>query len=124
MILERPWTPHCSPDAATRSWSRTRTTSAASSKPSWPRLGWTCYARPARVRLHGREPGSSSHYARSSSRSTTPSRASSTSNNTAGTPPPECGSASCNASWPWPPPSGTTTAPASPSNDHWWPTTT
>ena len=42
----------------------------------------------------------SSRCARSLSRSTTPSRANSTSNSTAATPPPVSGSASCNAFWP------------------------
>src|SRR3982751_1464615 len=45
----------------------------------------------------------------------TPSRANSTSNNTAGIPPKESASASGNASWPSPQPSGTTTTSAPPS---------
>ena len=72
--------------------------------------------RPARPNAPA--PSSSSHCARSSNRSTTPSRASSTSNATAATPPPGSWSASCSASSPSPQPSGTTTTPASPSNAH------
>lgn len=98
--------------------------SAASSRPPSPRLDWTCCAPLARASPHGPEPSSSSHYGRSSSPSTTPSKASSTSNSTAATHPPGSGSASRNASWPRPPRSGTTTTPANRSNDHSWPTTT
>jgi hypothetical protein len=80
------------------SW--TRTTTAASSKPNSPTPAWTCSDRPARANAHGLEQRSSSHCGRSSSRSTTPSKASSTWNNTAATHPPGSGSGSCNASWP------------------------
>ena len=65
-----------------------------------PARASTCYARPARANSHGPGPRSSSRYARSSSPSTTPSKANSTSNDTAVTPPPGSGSASYNASWP------------------------
>ena len=59
-----------------------------------------CCARPAKASPNGPAPSSSSRCARSSNRSTRPSKASSTSNDTAGTPPPESWSASCSASWP------------------------
>src|SRR4029453_8202326 len=59
-----------------------------------------------------------------SSRSTTPSKASSTSSSTEVTPPVASGFGSCSASWPSPQRSGTTTTPASPPCAHWSPTTT
>jgi hypothetical protein len=59
-----------------------------------------------------------------SSPSTTPSRASSTWNDTAAAPPPACTPASPSASWPWPSPSGTTGPPASPTSAPSSPTTT
>jgi hypothetical protein len=77
--------------------------------------GLNLLRRPARASPHTRVPGSSDRSARSSSPSTTPSRANSTSSSTAHTPRPGSGSASCNASWPSPPRSGTTTASAPPS---------
>ena len=52
--------------------------------------------------------------ASSSNRSTTPSKASSTSKPTAGAPSRASPSGSPSASWPWPPRSGTTTKPAQP----------
>jgi hypothetical protein len=75
--------------------------------------------RPARAGETPR-PGTrfSSRCARSSSRSTTPSKANSTWNTTAGTPRWGSGCASCNASWPSPPPCGTTTTSAHQLHDH------
>jgi hypothetical protein len=57
-------------------------------------------AQPARANRNGRAPGSSNRCARSSNPSTTPSKASSTSNNTAATPRRESWSESCSASSP------------------------
>jgi hypothetical protein len=59
----------------------------------------------------------SNQCASSSSQSTTLSRASSISNSMAAGPSRASPSESPSASWPWSPPSGTTTAPASPSHD-------
>ena len=81
--------------------------------------GRICLLRPARKGEPERKaPGSSSRCARSSSPSTTRSKASSTSSATAATPQPGSWSESCSASSPSPPRSGTTTTPASPSNAH------
>ncbi len=75
--------------------------------------------RPARAGEKPRaDKASSSRCGRSSNRSTTPSRPSSTSNATEDEPSPESPHASCNASSPSPPPSGTTTEPTSRSCDH------
>ena len=87
-------------------------------KPTSPPPGSSCYDQPAKVRNPVRDNASSSRYGRSSSRSTTPSRPSSTWNTTAGAPSPESHHPSCNASSPSPPRSGTTTRPANRSCDH------
>jgi hypothetical protein len=77
-----PWPP---PGRA-RSSSATRTTTAVTSRPPSPQRASPCCARPARASRNGPGRTSSGRCARSSSPSTTPSRASSTSNGTAGTP--------------------------------------
>ena len=69
--------------------SPTSTTTAASSRPPSPRSSCACCAQPAKASTNGPARTCSSPYARPSSRSTRPSRASSTSNATAVTPPPE-----------------------------------
>jgi DDE family transposase len=83
-----------------RSSPGTRTTTAATSRPPSPPRGCGCCARPARASRNGPGRSSSGRCARSSSPSTTPSKASSTSNGTAGTPRRASPSASCSASWP------------------------
>ena len=65
----------------------TRTTTGTTSRPPSPAPATACCARPATASPNGPAPGSSSPCARSSNQSTTPSKASSTSNATAGTPP-------------------------------------
>jgi hypothetical protein len=80
--------------AATRRSSPTRTTTAASSKPPYPSSASPCYGQLARANATGPARGSSNRYGRSSNRSTTPSKASSTSNSTVAAPSPACSSAS------------------------------
>jgi hypothetical protein len=79
---------------ATRRSSPTRTTTAASSKPPYPSSASPCYGQLARANATGPARGSSNRYDRSSNRSTTPSKASSTSNSTVAAPSPACSSAS------------------------------
>src|SRR5665647_878075 len=91
-----PW-PH--PDQGRSCW-RTRTTTAASSRPASPAPASNCCAAPERANPNDPAAGSSNHYAKRSSRSLTPSKASSISNSTADTPHAASWSASCNACWP------------------------
>ncbi len=93
-------------------------------EPTLAEAGVDLLRPPARAKHPGLAASSSSRSARSLSRSTTRSMDSSIWNSTAATPRPECGSALRNTSWPWPPRSATTTAPASRSNGRYWPTTT
>ena len=97
---------------------RQETTTAGNSKPRSPTPVSTCCAPPARERNPAPDNASSSRCGRSSNRSTTPSRPKSTSSATEDEPSPESPHASCNASSPSPPPSGTTTEPTSRSCDH------
>jgi len=83
-----------------------------------PSSASSCCARPARANPTDPAPASSNHCARSSNRSTTPSKASSTSNDTAAAPSPASSCASGSDSSHSPPSSGTTTTPANTSNDH------
>jgi len=83
-----------------RSSSATRTTTATTSRPPWQPAGCACCARPAKAKTGAPAPSSSNRCARSSNRSTTPSKASLTWNATAGIPRPESWSGSCSASWP------------------------
>ena len=80
--------------------SATRTITAAPSRPPWPTRASPCSDQPARARHHPPVTDSSNPYGRSSNRSTTPSKANSTSNTTTAAPSPESAPASDNASWP------------------------
>ena len=77
-----------------------------------------CCAPPAQAKPNAPAPDSSSRCGRSSNRSTTPSKANSTSNNTAGAPSPASSPESGSASSPSPPRSGTTARSPPRSNDH------
>lgn len=107
-------TPPCWPAAPARRSSRTRATHPPSSRPVSPSAASNSCARLAATNDPARVPPSSSPYARSSSRSTPPSRLSSASNATAATVPKVSWSGSCSDSSPSPPRSGTTTTLASP----------
>src|SRR6266581_4749664 len=77
--------------------SATRTTTAPPSKRPWPARGSGCCGPPARASLPGPSRTCSSPCARSSNQSTTPSKASSTWNNTAATL--QVARLSCDRSW-------------------------
>ena len=84
-------------------------------RPGWSPAASPCCAHPAKTNRHGTAKPCSRQSASSSNRSTTPSRASSTSKPTAAVPSRASPSGLPSASWRWPPRSGTTTTPASPS---------
>src|SRR6266536_247942 len=88
------------PPAPARPSSPTKTTSAVCSKRRWPPRACGCCARRARASPRGPARTCSGRCGRSSSRSTRPSRASSTWNATAGTPRQASSCACCNASSP------------------------
>jgi hypothetical protein len=78
--------PRSGPRIPGRRSSATRTTTAASSSATSPNVTWGCCGRPAKGNPNGPEPTCSSRSGRSSSRSTRPSKGSSTWNGTAARP--------------------------------------
>jgi hypothetical protein len=90
----------CWPPAGASCWWWTRATAPPRPKPSWLPVGSSCCGRPTSARRHGLPRRCSRPCARASSRSTTPSRASSTWNATAGGPSKASPFACCSACWP------------------------
>jgi len=93
-------TPPSPPAGPGRPSSPTGSTTAPASRLLSPVSTCTCCARPAKANRTAPARTCSSPCVRPSNQSTRPSKPSSTSNDTAATPPPEYSSASCSASWP------------------------